>query len=250
MTKMEHDRSPIGISAAGSRNDLKMLARWISLGACAGGLGGFLVGGVGGRLAMLLLRFTTETSIKGIESDDGFTMGRFDGSSTFSLLMLCTILGSVGGLIVVFGRPFFPRRYTMVGWPLAAGAIVGATIVKDDGVDFNLLEPVGLAVAMFIAIPAAGAFCIVWLVEHWQTWWWIDWKRTVVAAVAGLPALVFFPLGIMAAIVASVWFVVLRVEPFRSLHQLRPIRVFALAVFGALTGMGVLALGNDVRSVL
>jgi hypothetical protein len=227
-----------------------MLIRWISLGACAGSLGGLLVGGVGGRLAMLLLRFTTDTSIKGIESDDGFLMGQFDASSTVSLLIVCTILGSVGGLIVVFGRPFFPRRYVFVGWPLAAGAIVGSIIIKSDGVDFTLLEPRLLAILMFIAIPALGALLITWLIEVWEPWWWSNWKRTLVAAVPGLPALVFFPLGIMAAIVGLGWFVALRLRGVRELPTWQPIRVLALAVFGLLTGLGLLSLGNDVREIL
>lgn len=231
-------------------SDLKMLARWISLGACAGGLGGLLVGGVGGRLAMLLLRFTTDTSIKGIESDDGFLMGRFDLSSTISLLAVCTVLGSLGGLIAVFGRPFFPRRYVWIGWPLAAGAIVGSIIVKSDGVDFTLLEPKLLAILMFIAIPAIGALLITWLIEVWEPWWWSNWKRTLLAAIPGLPALIFFPIGIMVAIVALVWFLALRVSLFRELPTLQPIRILALAVFGLLTGLGLLALGNDVREIL
>ena len=139
MTSVESDLEPIGFGFAGSKDDAKMLARFISLGACAGGLGGLLVGGVGGRLAMLLLRFTTDTSIKGIESDDGFTMGQFTVGNSLSLLAVCTVLGSVGGLVVVLGRPFFPRRYTWFGWPLAAAAIVGSIIIKSDGVDFTLL---------------------------------------------------------------------------------------------------------------
>jgi hypothetical protein len=250
MTSAESDLGPIGFSRSGSKNDAKMLARWISLGACAGGLGGLLVGGAGGRLAMMLLRFTTDASIKGIESDDGFTMGQFTIGNSLSLLLVCTVLGSVGGLVVVFGRPFFPRRYTLIGWPLAAGAIVGATIIKSDGVDFTLLEPKLLAILMFIAIPAAGALLITWLIDRWEPWWWSNWKRTLLAAVPGLPALIFFPLGIMVAIVALAWFVVLRIDRSRELPSFQPIRVLALAVFGLLTGLGLLALGNDVREIL
>lgn len=238
------------LAVAPFKDDLTMLTRWISLGACAGGLGGFLVGGIGGRLAMLLLRFTTEDSIKGIESDDGFTMGRFDGGSTFTLLMVCTVLGIVGGLVVVFGRPFFPKRYVLIGWPLAAGAIVGSIMVKSDGVDFTVLEPKLLAILMFIAIPALGALLITWLIERWQVWWWTDWKRTLVAAIPGLPGLIFFPVGIMVAIVALAWFAALRVPGIRNLPTLQPIRILALAVFGLLTGLGLLALGNDVREIL
>lgn len=232
------------------KDDLKSLARWISLGAAAGGLGGLLVGGIGGRLAMLLLRFTSPDFIRGMESDDGFTMGRFTFSNTLSLLLVTTVLGSIGGLIVVLGRPFLPARYTLFGWPLAAGGIVGATIISDDGVDFNLLEPALLAVVMFIAIPALGALLIAWLIEEWHSWWWANWKRTLVAAIPGLPALVFFPLGILVAVVATGWFVVLRIDSARSLPRLLPVRVLAIVVFFALTGLGLLSLAGDITEVL
>ena len=230
--------------------DMRELARLVTLGACAGGLGGFLVGGVGGRLAMLLLRFTTEPSIKGVESDDGFVMGRFTAVDTFSLLMLCTILGSIGGLIVVFGRPFFPRAFAYIGWPIAAGAIVGATIIKSDGVDFTLLDPKPLAIAMFVAIPAAGALLITWLIETWEPWWWKRWRWTLVCAVAGLPSLAFFPLGVVAVLVAAGWFLAMRVERLRGLPQVLPVRGLAVGVFGVLTVMGLFALTEDISEIL
>ena len=231
-------------------SDLTILGRAISLGACAGGVVGLVVGGIGGRLAMLLLRFTTDRSIRGIESDDGFTMGIFDLSSTISLLLVCTVLGSVGGLIVVFGKPFFSRRYALVGWPIAAGAIVGATIIKADGVDFAVLGPKELAIAMFVAIPAVGAFAITWLIYRWEPWWWSNVKRTLLAAVPGLPALIFFPLGIMVAVVALAWFAALRINGIRALPEMRLIRVLAIAVFAVLTGLGLMSLSDDITQIL
>lgn len=231
-------------------SDLRMLARWTSLGACAGGLAGVLIGGVGGRLGMLLLRVTSEDYIRGLESDDGFIMGRFTTGGTLSLLMVTAVLGSIAGMIVVAGRPFLPRRYMYAGWPLAAGAIVGATIIHGDGVDFSLLEPKALAVTMFVAIPAAGAFLMTWLIERWNRWWWVNPKRTALAAVAGLPSLVFFPVASFAGAVALAWLLVLRIDGARRLPRLRFIRALALTVYGALTALGLSSLGNDIRDVL
>lgn len=250
MTNLSITHTPPASGPTGVGADLKMLARVISLGACAGGLAGFLVGGVGGRLAMLLLRFTSDDAIRGLESDDGFIMGRFTLSGTFSLLIVTTVLGSIGGLIVVAGRPFFPSGLVLVGWALAAGAIVGSIIVRSDGVDFTLLEPRALAIAMFVGIPAAGAALITWLSVRWQSWWWSDRKRTLVAAVPGVPALVFFPLGIAVAIVAMVWLAALRIEGVRTLGTHMPIRILALTVFGLLTGLGTVALARDIGDIL
>jgi hypothetical protein len=241
---------PLSDERARGPSDLKMLGQAISLGACAGGLGGLIVGGIGGRLAMLLLRFTTDGSIRGIESDDGFTMGIFDLSSTLSLLLVCTVLGNVGGLIVVLGRPFFARRFALIGWPVAAGAIVGATIIKADGVDFTLLGPKVLAIAMFVLIPAVGALAITWLVYQWQSWWCKNIRRTLIAAVPGLPALLFFPIGIAAAVVSLAWFVALRLDGVRALPQTRLVRTSAIAVFAVLTGLGLMSLSNDITEIL
>jgi len=250
MTNLEVAQTASRLDATSVKDDAKMLARYATLGAAAGGLGGLLVGGIGGRIAMFILRLTSPDYIRGVESDDGFEMGRFDISSTLELFLTTTFLGILGGLIVVVGRPFFPRKLAPFGWALAAGAIVGATIVKDDGVDFTLLEPVELAVAMFIAIPAIGAYVIAELVYRAEPWWWKDRNRTFALGAFGLPIVIGFPLAIFAATVSAVWLVALRIPGVRGLGRTRPIRVLALAVFAVLTGMGLFSLANDISNVL
>lgn len=250
VTNIALSQEPAVSEPPGMAADLKMLAHWISLGACAGGLAGLLVGGIGGRIAMLLLRFTSDDSIRGLESDDGFIMGRFTLGGTLSLLLVTTVLGSVGGIIVAAGRPFFAPGFARIGWALAAGAIVGSIIVRSDGVDFTLLDPKVLAIGMFVGIPAAGAGLITWLMSRWEAWWWTDRKRTLVAAVPGLPALIVLPLDIAVATVGITWVSALRIEGVRSLGGWLPVRVLALAVFALLTGLGVVALARDVIGIL
>lgn len=139
----------------GSRlKDLRTVAYWATLGAASGGLGGLLAGGVGGRVAMFVLRLTSDHSVRGIQSDDGFTIGRFDPLSTMNLLFVTTIMGAIVGLIVIAGRPFLPRRGMPLAWGLAGAITGGAILINKDGVDFTLLEPHLLAVSLFIAIPA------------------------------------------------------------------------------------------------
>ena len=92
------------------RANLKVVAYWLTIGAAAGGLGGALVGGIGGRLAMFILRLTSDDSVRGIESDDGFIIGIFDLGNTVGFVAFMGVLGIIGGLIVAFGRPFFPKR--------------------------------------------------------------------------------------------------------------------------------------------
>ncbi len=64
---------------------------------------GVLIGGVGGRLAMLLLaRLNPEVS--GTLSDDGFVMGRFTVVATLNLLVAALFLGIVGALVYAVVR--------------------------------------------------------------------------------------------------------------------------------------------------
>jgi len=52
-------------------------------------------------------------------------------------------------------------------WAALGATIGGATILRPNGIDLTALEPLALAVAMFIAIPAAGAAATSVLTERW-----------------------------------------------------------------------------------
>ena len=54
---------------------LRQTAWWILVGTAAGAIAGLLIGGIGGRLAMLLLRLTSDEIVLGLTSDDGFEIG-------------------------------------------------------------------------------------------------------------------------------------------------------------------------------
>jgi hypothetical protein len=80
-----------------------------TLGACvsAGFLAGVLIGGVGGRLAMLALRLTSGPSLHGVSTDDGFTIGRVS-------LQSCSCWGS---------PPDWAWRVVSSTWWFAAGSL-------------------------------------------------------------------------------------------------------------------------------
>jgi hypothetical protein len=122
------------------RQEVVAVVRWVLLGAGAGGLAGLLIGGVGGRLAMFVLRLTSSDSVRGLESDDGFIIGRFSGETLF-LLGLTTVLGAVAGVAYLAARAFVPRRLRTVSWAAIGGVIGGAQLVHADGIDFTLLGP-------------------------------------------------------------------------------------------------------------
>jgi hypothetical protein len=136
------------------------------VGTAAGALAGLVIGGVGGRLVMLVLRLTSPDYVLGIESDDGFTIGVVS-AATFQLLLGMAFLGAANGALYVALRQSIPARLRPVLWPLFAAAVGGASVVNEDGVDFQLLEPRWFAVASFVLLFAVAALTVVLLVERW-----------------------------------------------------------------------------------
>jgi len=129
---------------SGFRPTFAHLLRRAWLAGAAGGFAGFLIGGVGGRLAMFILRLTSDDFVRGAESDDGFTIGRFSFETGF-LLIVTAALGSVAAIAYMSVRPALPVRWRRAMWATLCGAIGGAAIIHSDGIDFNLLEPTALA---------------------------------------------------------------------------------------------------------
>jgi hypothetical protein len=221
----------------------------LAVATAAGAAAGFAIGGVGGRLAMLLLRLTSDPTLRGLKTDDGFTIGIVSGDTTF-LLAATTILGAVGGAAYFLVRPVLTERSAPWAWGALGATVGGATILRPNGIDFTLLQPLALAVAMFIAIPAAGAAATSVLTERWlrrgprSTAWLLGLGPFVLVALGGPVTMVGVAavLGLAIALPAD-WVVSRDRVP-------RPLALggrAALAVAGAL---GVSALVNDVLEIL
>lgn len=221
------------------------------LAAAAGGVAGCLVGGVGGRLAMFVLRLTSDGSVRGAESDDGFIIGRVSFATIF-LLLVTTALGSVAALAYLGVRPAFPARARRACWAAVCGAIGGASIVHGDGIDFRVLEPASLAIALFVAIPAAGGWSMAYLIDRWEPWWARDRRRTAIASLWALPASIG-GVGIVAgvAIVASAGAALIsRIGLLRRAGAQLVLRGVVCIGVGALTVFALADLTDDVRTLL
>ena len=129
------------------------VARRLSACVAAGALAGGLVGGVGGRIAMLVLRLTSDTRLHGLTTDDGFTIGIVSSGTVF-LIGITTILGAMLGAGYLLVRTWLPARLRPWVAGLLGAVVGGARIVRPGGIDFTLLDPLPLAVGMFVAIPA------------------------------------------------------------------------------------------------
>jgi hypothetical protein len=123
---------------------------------------GALVGGVGGRLAMLVLRLLSPDSVHGVTSDDGFFIGQVTLKGTYDLVGVGAAIGVIGAVAYRWVDHWLigPGWFRQVTSALGAGAVVGSMLVHTEGVDFRLLRPLWLAVAFFVLIPAVFGFFI------------------------------------------------------------------------------------------
>ena len=141
---------------------IRLLSATIVIGAVTGAV----VGGLGGRLAMRLLFLTSDDAVKGVTSDDGFEIGRFTLSDTLGLVLVTALIGVAAALLYLLAEPFMARlgRAAVPTAALLYGVVGGAMMVHRDGVDFNALDPVVLAIGLFVAICAGFGAVVAWLV--------------------------------------------------------------------------------------
>lgn len=137
-------------------------------GIWGGAIAGFVIGGVGGRIAMLILRLTSDPSLHGLETDDGFIIGSITGDSFF-LIGITTIAGLAGGLFYLAVRPWIPPRSRTLAMAAYGAAVGGAAVLRPDGIDFTELDPLLLAVVMFVALPALYGVALSFLTERFLT---------------------------------------------------------------------------------
>jgi hypothetical protein len=207
-------------------------AAWTVL-AClaAGAAAGLLVGGVGGRLAMLLLRLTSPDTVLATTTDDGFLVGVVS-TDTLGLIAATTLLGGLNGVLYAILRPAIPVRARLALWSLFAALVGGAQFVHPEGADFRLLEPAWLGIALFVALPGLAAALVVVLAERWLAAPpWADRRRA--AALAVLAAAATFAAAPAAAAVAG--FAALERAPRlrRTLRRVASVAVPGLLVLGA-----------------
>lgn len=211
---------------------------------------GFLIGGIGGRLAMFILRLTSSDALHGLRTDDDFTIGEITTSSAF-LILVTTLIGTLLAFAYLLVRRWLPARRR----PLQAAAffalVGGAAIIKPDGVDFNLVEPHLLSVVLFIVLPGAYGWAMAasveWLIDHPGTL-----RKGRVAAIVLFVAVGFFglfavvlALGVAAAIVLG------RESPALARAVVHPVVTWAVRlVLLAVAVSSTLALVDDVAEIL
>jgi hypothetical protein len=128
----------------------------------AGALVGVAIGGVGLRLAMLVLRVTSPDYVVGLTSDDGFVIGEVSLLGTYQVVALGGVVGLLGAGAWRLVQPWLvgPGWFHRFTFALTAGLFVGGMILHADGVDFRVLEPLWLAVVLFVGLPVLVALVL------------------------------------------------------------------------------------------
>jgi hypothetical protein len=141
-------------------------SRTLAFGMLPGFVAGLIVGGFGSRLAMRVMALTSPAA-RGFETDFGATIGKITPGGTLFLLIAGSVLGMLGGILYLAVRPVLPGRGVVRG--LVFGglllALLGRFLVDPGNPDFVILEPAGLAVAMFAALPILYGLLFVPLAE-------------------------------------------------------------------------------------
>lgn len=232
--------------------DLAASARSVSAAIIGGLVSGAVVGGLGGRLAMLVLRITSDDYLHGLETDDGFVMGQISMATLF-LVVLTSVLGVLGALFYLAVRAWLPERRRAVLAGVFGGIVGGAAFIRSDGIDFRLLEPLPLAIVLFIALPAAYGVAMSLLVERRlrddvptdRSRWWV----------LGLFPLIGFallgPSGLGVLVVIAAAWVVHRTAPgLASLWRSATVVWIGQAALLAVTATALVVLVRDVTRIL
>jgi len=165
-----------------------------------------------------------------------------------------TVLGLIGAAAYVLVSPWLigPRWFRAVTVAVTAGMLVGTMVIHPDGVDFRVLEPTWLAIAMFVAVPAVFALALVHTVDavasptSWTARGRARWAVPLVAlAVAPEVALVGLFVAVPVALLLP-----LRRALLPSI-QASPAAMLAFrAAFLVIPVLSLLALRADVKALV
>jgi hypothetical protein len=193
---------------------------------------------------MRVLFLTSDESVRGVTSDDGFEIGRFTLSNTIGLLIVTAFIGVIAALFLLLAHPFVAQlgRTAVPVMAVFYGVVGGAMMVHRDGIDFHALDPPWLAIALFVAICAgfgAAAAALIGAAAQAQAWpqrW---------ALGVPLLALLFPPFLLVAAGAVLVNLGDAMLGPHH--RWWRVVRVGATVVMTAIFVIGALDLARDGR---
>ena len=139
-------------------------------GCLAAGLAvGVVIAGLGSRLVMRLLA-VADPDARGSFTENGNQVGDITVGGTLGLVTFVGIpIGFLAGLIVFAVRRWLPAGQPWRGLAFSAVllALLGGTVIDPDNIDFRLLEPAGLAIALFGLLFFVAGFWLPLLADRW-----------------------------------------------------------------------------------
>jgi hypothetical protein len=149
----------------------RLVAGLRSLAGClgAGLLVGVLVAGLGSRLVMRALALADDDA-RGIVTENGNVVGETTFGGTLALVVFIGIaMGYFAGLIVFAVRRWLPASspWRSLALSLVLLALLGGQVLDAGNTDFRLLDPAGLAVALFGLLFLVAGFALVTLADRW-----------------------------------------------------------------------------------
>lgn len=224
------------------------LLHWLRVVTIAGVPTGLLIIGIGARLSMMLLRVTSDDSVRGRTSDDGFVIGRFGFIDTYGLIQIGALVGVIGATTYLLLRRWLvgARWFRAVTVGLAAGAVGGSMLLDADGTDFRVLVPRWLAISLFVAIPTLFGAAIGPAVEAAERSRNGGWTRFVVVLAVGPAALLSYILVVPVLFV----YAAIRSTPPSSQPPPTVLVWLVRVVWLGIATLGAVALVDDIRSIL
>ena len=188
----------LAVPARSRSDDARDVAWQLLVGTGAGAILGLVIGGVGGRLVMLVLRLESSASVLGLNTDDGFEIGRFTTATIFLLTVAAGLGGALGAAYVLL-RPALPVRGRIAIWSVSLTLYGGSDLLAPGSFDFTALDPKLLAVVGFVMLPLLYGIAVVPAVERLLAVEpWSSRRVTGVLVLGSLPLLPVFPLGAAA----------------------------------------------------
>ena len=138
--------------------------RDIARGGLAGLIAGLIVGGLGGRVAMMLAA-RMNPGATGMFTENGELIGAFTLNGTFALMIFGgLLLGLVAGIVWVVLSPWLPasgpRRRLAAG--LLAAALGSSFLVQADNLDFAILGNDAAIIAMLVLLVGLIGLAMAW----------------------------------------------------------------------------------------
>jgi hypothetical protein len=192
--------APLPVGLGEIRADgVNIVMRRVALLGTASVLAGVVVGGVGGRVVMRLSAIAAGSDTAGLVTENGNTVGEITVGGTVALVVFGGGLGGLLASVVVVGaEPWLQWMGMLRG--LGFGLAVLAAYFSFDTLDFELIDPPALNVAMFTGLFIAFGFAISGI--HWLL------DRTLPPAGAGLQIgyVLLASSGLIALFTATLFF--------------------------------------------